>query len=88
MSITRFIKKPSIPSLTGWPEVLRPVMGPIRETIEIITGRRGQKIGQLTGTITLNQMAERINEIIRVLHGARELESILEEVAGPEHSSS
>lgn len=67
MSITRFIKKPSIPSLTGWPEVLRPVMGPIRETIEIITGRRGQKIGQLTGTITLNQMAERINEIIRVL---------------------
>lgn len=67
MSITRFIKKPSIPSLTGWPEVLRPVMAPIRETIEIITGRRGQKIGQLTGTVTLNQMAERINEIIRVL---------------------
>ena len=67
MSITRFIKKPSIPSLTGWPEALRPVMAPIRETIEIVTGRRGQKIGQLSGTVTLNQMAERINEIIRVL---------------------
>lgn len=67
MSITRFIKKPSIPSLTGWPELLRPVMAPIRETLEILTGRRGQKIGQLTGTVTLNQMAERINEIIRVL---------------------
>lgn len=67
MSITRFIKKPSIPSLTGWPEALRPVMAPIRETLEIVTGRRGQKIGQLSGTVTLNQMAERINEIIRVL---------------------
>ena len=65
--ITRFIKKPSIPALTKWPDELLPVMKPIKETLEIYSGRRGQKIEQLRGEVLPNDLAIAINEIIRVL---------------------
>lgn len=67
MSIRRFIKKPSIPSLTGWPETLLSVMRPLLQTIETLTGRRGERLEQLSGTVSVNDVAERVNEIIRVL---------------------
>lgn len=67
MSIRRFIRKPSIPTLTGWPEALQPVMRPLLQTIETLTGRRGEKLSQLSGTVSVNDVAERVNEIIRVL---------------------
>lgn len=67
MAVRRYIKKPSIPSLSGWPEELIPVMKEIKESLEIITGRKGEKIAQLSGTVTVDALAERVNEIIRVM---------------------
>ena len=83
--ITRFIKKPSIPTLTGWPDALIPVMRPIRETLEIITGRRGQRIPQLNGTVSPDVLALRINEIIRVLQDGQDVEAtVLLEIPTPD----
>lgn len=67
MTIRRYIKKPAIPSLSGWPEALIPVVKEIKESLEIITGRKGEKIAQLSGTVTVDALAERVNEIIRVM---------------------
>lgn len=77
MSIRRFIKKPSIPALTGWPEALLSVMRPARETLEIITGRRGQKLTQLAGEVSVNDVAERVNEIIRLLQDGSDTEVLV-----------
>lgn len=67
MAIRRYIKKPSIPSLSDWPEKLIPVMKEVKESLEIITGRKGEKLSQLAGTVSVSTLAERVNEIIRVL---------------------
>lgn len=67
MAIRRYIRKPSIPALSDWPEKLIPVMKEVKENLEIITGRKGEKLSQLAGEVTVSALAERINEIIRVL---------------------
>lgn len=83
-AITRFVKKPSIPALTGWPEPLLPVARPVRETLEIITGRRGQRISPLSGSVPLDNVAEKINEIIRVLQDGSDVEvNVLGGTASP-----
>lgn len=74
MAIKRFIKKPSVPSLTGWPDWAHGVMNPIKQTLEIITGRRGEKLEQLSGEVELDAVAEKINEVIRVLQDGQDVD--------------
>lgn len=74
MAIRRYLKKPSIPSLNGTPEAALPVLKPMKETLEILTGRKGEKIAQLAGTVTVGTLAERVNEIIRVLQDGSDTE--------------
>jgi len=64
MAISGYAKKPSIPSLINWPSELLAVITPMRETIEIITGRRGAKIAPLSGAVTLDDLAQRVNQLI------------------------
>lgn len=74
MAIKRFIKKPSVPSLTGWPDWAHGVMSPIKQTLEIITGRRGEKLEQLSGPVELDAVAEKVNEVIRVLQDGQDVD--------------
>lgn len=83
MGILRYLRKPSIPSLTGWPEALLPVLRPIKETIEIITGRKGEKLDQLSGDVTVADIAGRVNEIIRVLQDGANDDVLVNGVMAP-----
>ncbi len=83
MAISRFIKKPSLPSLTGWPNWAFSMMNPIKQTIEIITGRRGEKLDQLSGNISIDAVAEKVNEIIRVLQDGPDTDVSVDGVSAP-----
>jgi hypothetical protein len=67
MAVKRFIRKPSIPSLTGWPDWSHAVMNPVKQTLEIFSGRRGAQLDVLSGPVPVDLIAERVNEIVRLL---------------------
>lgn len=77
MSINRYLKKPSIPTLNGWPQALIPVQSKVLETLQILTGRRGEKLEQLAGNVSVDTVAERLNEVIRVLQDGPDTEVVV-----------
>ena len=62
------MKKPGIPDMQGLPTETARVVGPIRENLEFLLGRRGLKLPVLGPTATLadviNQM-ERIRQLLQ-----------------------
>lgn len=56
--------KPAIPLPSGLPLGLVDILDPIKENIEIITGRRGGKIALLPDTATDADVIAKINEVI------------------------
>ena len=61
------MKKPAIPDLQGLDNQLRNVLGPVKENIEIVTGRRGTPIARLPASPTNAEIATKINEILTLL---------------------
>lgn len=61
------IRKPSIPAVPKPGEPRVNFDSTIKETIETIAGRRGQKIQPLAADATLPQVVEKVNEIIGLL---------------------
>lgn len=60
-------KKPAIPSVPRGSQPREKFDEAIAETIQVITGRRGDKITELASSATLPQAVAKINELIRLL---------------------
>lgn len=59
------MKKPSIPTPDPKiPSNIKSMLDPIKENIEIITGRRAGSVDALDGSATTAQVIAKINEII------------------------
>lgn len=58
-----------IPSTAGIDPLIRRVIDPIKENVEIIKGRRGTKLEKLKDTATTAETIIKINEIIDKLQG-------------------
>lgn len=61
------VRKPSIPAVPKAGEPRANFDSSIKETIETIAGRRGQKIQPLPADATLAQVVEKVNELIGLL---------------------
>lgn len=64
------MKKPAIPDLQGIDYQLRNVLGPMKENIEILTGRRGTPIAQLSTSPTNAELAAKVNELLTLLQNS------------------
>lgn len=58
------MKKPSIPQLPGPNDNRQGFDRSIKETLEIITGRRGHAIGLLPSSASTAEIVAKLNEII------------------------
>ena len=56
-----------IPSTQGIDPVVRRVLDPIKENIEVLKGRRGDKIQPLQPAATLADVINKLNELIAKL---------------------
>jgi len=64
-------KKPAIPSVQSSNNIdprIAHILQPIKETIEIITGARGDRIEQLDNTADLDTVITKLNEVIAKLN--------------------
>lgn len=68
--MTTNIRKPGIPSIISLPTEFATVLGPIKETLEIITGQRSGPVAQLAATATTSDIINKINELIARLNQA------------------
>lgn len=63
-------KKPSIPPASSLPAEVARVVGPIKETLEIMTGARGGELQAISSSATTAQMITAINAIIAKLNAS------------------
>lgn len=63
------MKKPAIPATDGVDPQLRKLLDPIKENIEVVTGRRGKRITPLPDVPTSAQIATKVNELLTLLQG-------------------
>jgi len=61
------IRKPSIPTVPKSSEPRAGFDAALKETLETITGRRGQKIKLLADDATLPQVVAKVNELLGLL---------------------
>ena len=64
-------KKPAIPAIQASDRIDRnliAIIHPMKETIEMITGVRGGRIEQLGNTATLDDVIEKLDEVIARLN--------------------
>ena len=62
------IKKPAIPAVTPYNTI--PILGALRESMEVITGARGGELSQLATTATTQDIITKINEIVTRLNAS------------------
>jgi hypothetical protein len=60
------MKKPAIPAI-GISTPQRDILEPMKESIEILTGQRGEKLRLLSEDATLPEVIARLNKVIRLL---------------------
>jgi hypothetical protein len=63
------MRKPGIPDTAGIDAQARRVLDPLKENVEILTGRRGVKIAPLPANPTNAQIATKLNELLTLLQG-------------------
>ena len=61
------MSKPSIPSITNVAPDVMSVLKPVKENIEILTGRRGVKITELKDNASTSDIIKKINLIVKRL---------------------
>lgn len=65
------MKKPGLPSSPRTPG-REQFDTAVKETLEIITGRRGVKVSPITGSYDVERVAKKLNELINFFHGGGE----------------
>ena len=65
------MKKPGLPSSPRTPG-REQFDTAVKETLEIITGRRGVKVSPITGSYDVEHVAKKLNELINFFHGGGE----------------
>lgn len=61
------MKKPGIPDMTGVPQESARVLGPMKENMEIVMGRRGTKLPMLGPTATVADCVNQLERIRKLL---------------------
>ena len=61
------MKKPGIPDMQGVPQETARVLGPIRENIEVLLGRRGPKLPVLGPTATVADCVNQLERLRKLL---------------------
>ena len=56
-----------IPDFAGLPRDVHRAIDPMKNNLEIITGRRGTKIALLGPTSTTNDLINKVNELLALL---------------------
>lgn len=64
-------KTPAIPAVTGIPEPVAKLLGPIKENVEFMTGQRAPKLAKLGPTSTLLDVINKLNDSIDRLQGEK-----------------
>lgn len=71
------MKKPAIPSVPLDAQS-KNILAPLKESVEIITGQRGNPIKLLGQQASFSEITKKLNEIIRTLQNPAELEILVE----------
>lgn len=58
------MKKPAIPAVSVQDQTIAVLLRPIKENIEILTGRRGESLTKLDSSATLSEVITKLNEVI------------------------
>jgi len=58
------MKKPAIPAVAVQDQTVAVLLRPIKENIEILTGRRGESLTKLSSSATLSEVITKLNEVI------------------------